>query len=243
MHLYLPGVFAASKLSLMLVGAASGLLWTLVYVLILRQGLRDKSCGMPFGALCMNIMWEFLYTFVFPPCSFRVLSLLINFTWFALDVGILITWWLYWRNDRLKGMAPKSGPLWLALGLVSAVTLLIGIQVQFNGGMQLECPPGSPPPGTVPPGGITGFLQNFMMSALFVYMLMLRNSTAGQSLAIALSKQLGTALASLYFYMSGITGFFWIGLYILIFVWDSVYTVMMMRSRGKPASPQVVQLA
>jgi hypothetical protein len=214
-----------------LVGTASGLFWSLAYVLIVLRAKKDKDYGMPFAAMCFNLIWEFIYTFVFPPQGQGIqfwIPLLINFLWFALDVVIVITWLLYWRASSPPGLSPKWHLPALALGLVSATAVLFGIQYQFN----------DPPcvPSTVPAGGVSSFLQNLMMSALFIGMALRRNSLSGQSVPIALSKLLGTALASVYFYffIPGATTFYWIVLFVLIFVYDSIYTVLLLRIRGKP---------
>ena len=68
-----------------------------------------------------------------------------------------------------------------------------------------------------------------MMSLLFIDMLGRRNSSKGQSLGIALSKLLGSACASIFFFMTGFTSFYWVALFLSIFFYDSLYTVMLYR--------------
>ena len=46
---------------LLLVGI-SGICWTIVYIELIRKGIKDKACGMPIFALGLNIVWEFLYS-------------------------------------------------------------------------------------------------------------------------------------------------------------------------------------
>ena len=43
---------------LILVGI-SGICWTIVYIELIRNGFRDKACGMPLFALGLNIVWGF----------------------------------------------------------------------------------------------------------------------------------------------------------------------------------------
>ena len=43
---------AMAKVLLLL---SPGLFWTLTYVLVIRQGFRDRTYGMPLVALCANI--------------------------------------------------------------------------------------------------------------------------------------------------------------------------------------------
>ena len=43
----------------------SGISWTIVYLTIIYRGFKDKTCGMPFFALALNIAWEFIFSFLF----------------------------------------------------------------------------------------------------------------------------------------------------------------------------------
>jgi len=45
---------------------SSGVLWTVTYLLIIRRGFLDHTYGMPLVALCANLSWEFIFSFVFP---------------------------------------------------------------------------------------------------------------------------------------------------------------------------------
>lgn len=44
----------------------SGIFWTITYLLILQRSIQDRIIGMPMVALCMNIAWEFIFSFVYP---------------------------------------------------------------------------------------------------------------------------------------------------------------------------------
>jgi hypothetical protein len=49
---------------ILLVG--TGIFWTITYLLIIRRGFLDHTYGMPLIALCANLTWEFIFSFVFP---------------------------------------------------------------------------------------------------------------------------------------------------------------------------------
>src|SRR3712207_6737729 len=70
----------------------SGVLWTLAYLLIIRQGFLDRTYGMPLVALCANISWEFIFAFVYPH---DLPQGAVNVVWFSLDVVILFQLLLY----------------------------------------------------------------------------------------------------------------------------------------------------
>ena len=63
-----------------------GIFWILAYVCIISKGFKDKTYGMPLIALCANISWEFIYSFVLPSSPPQ---LFINYLWFGLDCVIV----------------------------------------------------------------------------------------------------------------------------------------------------------
>jgi hypothetical protein len=69
---------------LALIGA---IVWIVAYVIFIVRGQRDRASPMPVVAVCLNITWEFVYTFIWPP-EWPVL-LPIRLTWLALDAVIL----------------------------------------------------------------------------------------------------------------------------------------------------------
>src|SRR5947209_19406555 len=65
----------------------SGAFWTGTYLLIIRRSSLDHTYGMPLVALCANISWEFLFSFISPP---QIIQHIVNLIWFSLDLIILI---------------------------------------------------------------------------------------------------------------------------------------------------------
>ncbi|MCT6815694.1 MAG: hypothetical protein M3043_04720, partial [Lysinibacillus fusiformis] len=43
-----------------------GLFWIITYLLVIYKGWKDKKYGMPMVAICANIAWEFIFTFLYP---------------------------------------------------------------------------------------------------------------------------------------------------------------------------------
>ena len=131
---------------------------------------------MPIAALCANISWEFIFTFLRPhdpPQSY------VDLAWFTLDVVILY---------QALRFGPRSFPgerrgafyAGLGLGLAVAFGAVLLVTVEFDDAE----------------GKYTAFGQNLMMSILFVAMLLRRDSLDGQSPCIAVLKMLGTFAAS-----------------------------------------------
>jgi hypothetical protein len=183
----------------------SGVFWTAVYVLIIRLGFRDKTYGMPITALCANISWEFIFSFLYPhapPQNY------INIIWFAFDLVIVF------QTLRFGRIAFERAWLFyraFILGVLVSFGAILAITVEFNDW----------------DGKYAAFGQNLMMSVLFVAMLLKRQEVKGQSIYIALFKMAGTLLPSILFFLrfpfSPLLNF----LYVAIFVFDLIYAVLL----------------
>jgi hypothetical protein len=195
----------------------SGLCWTVTYLLIIRQGFRDRTYGMPVAAACANISWEFIFSFVHAPSPIQHG---VNVVWFTLDV--LIFGQLLWYGPREFADLPRrvfyAG---VGLALATSFPLVLLISADLDNWA----------------GAYAAFGQNLMMSALFVAMLYRRASLRGQSLGIAVGKLAGTGLASLAFYLystlshhSPLLQF----LYVAILVYDLLYVALVVRMRRHP---------
>lgn len=159
---------------------ASGLCWTLTYILIIRQGFRERTYGMPLAALAANLSWEFIFTLVHPHGFPQVA---VNAIWLGFD--LVIVWQLLqfgpaeWRWPRWLFTLTFVGALSLAFPLILLITYEFAATDKMS-------------------GAYAAFGQNLMMSILFIAWLRFRG-TRGQSTAIALAKLLGTLLASVGF--------------------------------------------
>ena len=182
----------------------SGIFWTITYVLILRRGYLDKTYGMPMAALCANLAWEFIFSFVHPH---PLPQLYIDYLWFLFDVGILVQY-LRYGGKEFPAHLPKGlfYPTF-AFSLVFAALLIAAISREFNEYI----------------GIYAAFGQNLMMSILFVRMYLKRYSVQGQSIYIALAKLVGTVFPSVLFYLYFPKSFLLTLLYLGIFVFDLVY--------------------
>jgi hypothetical protein len=159
---------------ILLVG--SGVLWTITYLLIIRRGFLDRTYGMPLVALCANLSWEFIFSFLFPHGP---LQRPVNVVWFSLDLIILYQLLRYGPREFAR-LSKKLFYAIVALGLCMAFLAVLFITLEFE---DFD-------------GAYSAFAQNLMMSVLFIAMLYSRGSLRGQSLSIALGKTGGTTLAS-----------------------------------------------
>lgn len=185
----------------------SGFFWTFTYILIIRRGFIDKCCGMPLIALCANISWEFIFSFVFPH---KLPQLYINYVWLFFDVGIFIQYLYFGRKFLASYLSKNLFYPTLFLTLVLSYFGIIAICYEFKDSN----------------GIYAAFVQNLVMSVLF-FSFLKRESCKGQSLYIALFKMIGTIFASLLFYLHYPNSYLLIFLFISIFIVDIIYTFLL----------------
>jgi hypothetical protein len=199
-----------------------GLFWTTAYVLIIRQGFRDRTYGMPIVALCANMAWEFIFSVVRPPAD--LLSHTVFVVWLCFDLGIAYTVVRFGRRE----FSYLSRSVFLVGCLVTFALSYLCIDLASR---QLDA--GGPT--------VVAFAINLMMSGLFLGMLAGRGSTRGQSPVVAAAKLVGTLCASLYTWDIGWYPH-WIlmpYLYVASFVVDLAYLVAVLAVRKAKARTSV----
>lgn len=157
----------------------SGICWTIVYLELIRNGFRDKACGMPLFALGLNIAWEFLYSIdgFFLSKEFIQVQNIADMAWALCDVAILVCWFRYGKQ-----YLPQKAQKYFIPYSVLALLVCVGMQMAFY----LNCT-------TATEASIySAFAQNVAMSVLFLAALFQRDSTKGFSLLGAVCKCIGT---------------------------------------------------
>jgi len=216
----------------------SGICWTIVYIDGIRLGFKHRSYAIPFYALALNFAWELLYTYYGFQSTISVQAV-VNAVWLVFDIGILITYFKFGRKyfpARVPGYSSASGhPAgafigWSVLALLAAFCIEFALRKEF---------------GVRVGAGYSAFLQNLLMSVLFIAMLVRRASREGQSLTIAVSKWLGTLAPTILFGIVGDGGFpngsfLIVVLGMLCSVFDLIYIRLLLKtSPVKLSSPAV----
>ncbi len=186
-----------------------GIFWIITYILIIKRGFQDKKYGMPMVAICANISWEFIFTFIYPQND---LQKIITLLWFLLDIVILLQYLRYGRQEYKKFMSTKIFYASLLITLGVSFLIILAMTQELN---DIE-------------GKYTAFSQNLMMSGLFISLLLWRGNAGGQSLSIAVCKMIGTLFASVAFYMYFRTPLITI-VSIATFIYDWLYIVWLYR--------------
>ncbi len=188
----------------------AGIFWTLTYVLIIYRGRADKTYGMPLFALCANISWEFIFSFLYPPGGIQTV---VNLIWFGFDLWIVGQCLRYgpaaFRDTMLGGLFYPA----FALMLVVSFSGVLTMSVEFNDLL----------------GKYAAFTSNLLMSILFISMLLSRKQVGGQSIYVAIFKLVGTLFASVWFYLTNPNEPYLNYLYVTILLFDAVYVLMLYR--------------
>jgi hypothetical protein len=195
-----------------------GIFWILTYLFIIHKGFKDKTYGMPLIALCANISWEFIFSFILPHSPPQ---LFVDYLWFGLDCVIVFQFFRYYKNE-LKNLSKLKVCTVFGLLIVSAFSIILSEAILLD---DIN-------------GVYTAFGQNLLMSILFVYMFFRRGrGLRGQSIFIAVFKMVGTGLTSLHFYfyepISQSSSFVLPSIFFSILFFDLLYVLLVAKAYRK----------
>ncbi len=128
----------------------SGICWTLTYLLIIRLGFKEAVYGMPFVALCANLSWEFIFSFVHPQ---KKSQRYVNYVWLFFDLVIFYQF-LKFGSAHLQNISTVYFYPTVIVTLVIAYFSVLLISREFDDTYH---------------GKYAAFGQNLLMSVLFVY--------------------------------------------------------------------------
>jgi hypothetical protein len=205
----------------LLLTALSGIAWTIVYIDSIRVGFTQRTYAMPIAALGLNIAWEWIYA-VRDLTSDPQLQAWVNLVWALADVVILTTFFRYGRSE-FPGFV--SRPLFVAGGIV---VILASFLIQWLFIAEF---------GTVgmKAAEYSAFLQNLLMSGLFIAMFVARRGPRGQTLLIAIAKWIGTLAPTIL--LGFIPGsLFIIGIGLLCSVFDLAYIALLIWAKRDPSA-------
>ena len=204
----------------------SGIAWTLVYLDAIRLGFRDRTYAMPVVALALNIAWE--ATYAVQAFSDRVsVQGVINVVWAVADVVIVVTYLRFGRRELPAGVTRPLFAGWnvLVFGTGFAVQWLFLAHFGAHDG-----------------GRYSAFLQNLLMSGLFIAMFVNRGSLRGQSLTIAVAKWLGTLAPTILFGALDHNPFI-LGIGLLCGAFDLAYIGLIVAAMRRPMAVTAPALA
>ena len=207
----------------------TGICWVVVYLESIRVGFSQKTCAMPFWALALNFAWEFLHTFsAFGQDGFS-LQVVINGAWCVFDIGLMYTYFRYGRKHFPQNLDPDWFISWSLMVIATSFMLQYAFIVEFGSTVGRQ---------------FSAFLQNLLMSVLFINMLVRRGGSEGQNLVIAINKWIGTLAATLSYGVLTAPGFPKPSFLILVSgmlctVFDLLYIVMLAKVRSRERQGEV----
>ena len=141
----------------------SGLAWTVVYVDAIRIGFRDRSYAIPAAALALNFAWEAIYAARSIATGITAQGVF-NIAWGLADVVIVYTFLKFGRSELPAWVTRRLFIGWaLLLGVTSfAVQLLFVAEFGWDDAARYAA-----------------FLQNLLMSGLFIAMFVARGGHPG----------------------------------------------------------------
>lgn len=169
----------------------SGMAWMIVYEECIRLGLKQKTYAMPFFALGLNFAWESIYSFsdIFlaahgPLVGLNAVQAYVNASWALLDIIILFTYFKYGKKEFPKSINHKYFFGGSTLVLICCFVLQYIFINEF---------------GFIMGAKYSAFLQNLLMSVMFLSMYAKRGNMKGQSLVLAYAKWIGTLAPTILF--------------------------------------------
>jgi hypothetical protein len=192
----------------------SGVAWTVVYVVAIQIGFQQRTYAIPAVALALNIAWESIYG-IRGLATDTSVQTFINLAWAAADVVIIYTFLRYGRRELPDFV---SRPMFVVWSVVIFATAYV---VQWLFIVEL---------GWAEASKYSAFLQNLLMSGLFIAMFVARQGSRGQSIVIAVAKWIGTLAPTIVFGILAGSAFI-LGVGLLCSVFDLAYLSLLLWAR------------
>jgi hypothetical protein len=192
----------------------SGVAWTVVYVVAIRIGFQQRTYAIPAVALALNIAWESIYG-IRGLATDTSVQTFVNLAWATADVVIVYTYLRYGRRELPEFVSRPTFLVWSLLIFATAYIVQWLFIVEF---------------GWAEASRYSAFLQNLLMSGLFIAMFVARQGSRGQSIVIAVAKWIGTLAPTIVFGILAGSGFV-LGVGLLCSVFDLAYLGLLLWAR------------
>jgi len=199
------------------------LAWAPAYVAVVLIAFRERRLEIPMLAATSNVVWEFMWGFVFdqdmgPGLQFIYRGACI------LDLFILVNVFRY-------GGLQTQAPLLKRHHVTLVSVMLIGWGWFFwalrDSGYDL------------PLGSVSAYLDNLLMSGLYLWLLLTRPDPRELSIVVAISKGIGTGMVTVFVFMRYPDHAFVQMLAIMVAVLDLTYMIGLIVRRTREAHRHV----
>lgn len=177
-----------------------GTLWTICYLLLLRESRRSKSYGMPLFALAQNFAWEIVYALYVTETT---LELTVFTIWMLIDCGLVYYMLKYGKNEWAHApfVQRHLGTIFLVFIVYCAVAQYSFAKWWIDNDMgkrEGKYYRGVIGPDTTELGFWSSSLAQAFLSAASLAQLMVRQHTGGVSWGVWITRNLGSIIG-LYF--------------------------------------------
>ena len=201
-----------------------GIFWSLAYFLMIRQGFKDKTYGMPLAdSLCKHFLGGNIRFSSSASATAALHKLCLVRPRYSHCFSIPKIW-----QKRIFKILYIQFYLIFTFAIVMSFCSILFVTYEFQDWQ----------------GAYAAFGQNLMMSVLFLWMFFNRDDLRGQSVYIALFKMIGTGVSSLAFFLYqpiSQGSYLMPYLYIAIFICDAVYSVLVYRRSVREAKEKLQQ--
>ena len=214
-----------------IIGAVGCALWVVAYGFIIRQCFRDRSYGLPLVAICLNVSWEFLASWVWPnPVP---LWHAFDRAWFFFDLVIVYQLLRYGRELQPVPEVRRHFHAIVAVTIVASVIGLHTFYLQYRDILGL----------------VDAFIINLIINVTMIPFFLERRRQGGRGLSVgaAWCKMIGTLCTAIEcHYVIGMSEPWLPSLSFLtflcasIFATDVLYTYLVMkdaRERARSSAP------
>ncbi len=170
--------------ALLVVGVIMYGAWTAAYLAIIAIGFQDRTYGVPLVCVCLNVVWEFIFTFEVTDARLHWFLIWGNGLWFFFDVVIVTQLFLYGKNAQVT---PWARDWFYAIAGGTLLAAMVGLYTSTIYFRDVK-------------GVASSMTMNLAMSALFIPVLFARPHLRGLSYAAAWLKLIGTAAGSVFLY-------------------------------------------
>lgn len=167
---------------LLFLALLTGICWTIVYTELIYLGFKNKTYGMPSIALALNFTWEAFYSYVSLKNNWGIVQISIITIWFLLNIIIVYTYLKYGIKHFPQNISEKYFIPWNIIIFSMPFIIQYSFFIEFGKIGALY----------------SAFLQDLIMSILFINMFVNRTDTKGQNLIIAISKWIGSLAATIF---------------------------------------------
>src|SRR4030095_593212 len=171
--------------------------------------IKNKFVGIPVLAVCANISWEFLWSFVF----YTNMGALFEWgyrAWFILDVFIFYSVLRYGKRQFTDPSLKKYFGWMICFTTLSWTAAIYAFTRQY----------------VDPIGAISAYLVNAHMSALYILLILKFPKEKTLSVSTAWHKMLGTALTSVFCFWAFPKATFMLTMTVITFILDMTYILI-----------------